>query len=193
MIEFPHGEMRITGGTARGKKLRMPPRGGVRPTSELVRGAIFSILTPEGLEGARVLDLYAGTGALGIEALSRGAAWADFVEQNPRMCAIIRANLEETGLSGRARILPTTVERALTILEGPYHFIFMDPPYSLPSLDPILEALAGAGLLAPEGVLVVEHSRHLKLKASYDGVAIFKSRRYGDTVVEFLRKGGPQW
>src|SRR5688572_1974291 len=109
--------MRVIAGSAKGRPLKAPDLPGLRPTSDLVRGAIFDIIGPYFDANDRVLDLYAGTGALGIEALSRGAGWADFVEQNRRTCAAIRDNLAATGLADRGRVHCRPVQQALSGLE----------------------------------------------------------------------------
>lgn len=159
--------MRIIAGDFKGHGLRAPAGRATRPTADAVREALFNILGPPP-EDARVLDLYAGSGALGLEALSRGAALAVFVEQDPRACQTIGANLRALGLSTgaagpRAQILRAPVERLLSTrrdLVGPFHWIFADPPYADGALPALLDALAGApGLLHPAAVVVVEHPR----------------------------------
>jgi 16S rRNA (guanine966-N2)-methyltransferase len=164
--------MRVIAGSAKGVPLKAPNVSGLRPTSDLIRGAIFDILGQFFEVDTRVLDLYAGTGALGIEALSRGAGWADFVEQNAKVCAVIRENLNTAGLHGQARVHCLPVERAS--LTGPYDLIFMDPPYALEP-DPS-RALP---LLGHGGRLVLEHSR----RSSPPQERLIKQRRHGDTVV----------
>ena len=182
--------MRVVGGIAKGRNLASPAIPGARPTLELVRGAIFNILGSNLIEGARIADLFAGTGSLGIEGLSRGAAGADFVEQHPRQCAVIRSNLESTGLSNRGQVHCMKVERALQVLKGPYGVVFMDPPYRLKTLDPVLETLAQSGLMEAEGVVVVGHSKRLGLKERYGSLSKVRSRRYGDSVVDFFSSEG---
>ena len=191
--------IRITGGVARGVQLRPPARATTRPTSDRVRAAIFNILARWGPAGWRVLDLYAGTGSLGIEALSRGATWADFVERDARQCALLRENLSLAGFADRGAVWCTTVERALSQLTGPYDGVLLDPPYRLGTLDPVLERLALEAPLAPHALVVVEHGKHLALKERYGDpsagperalVRVEGPRRYGDTVVEFFRRGG---
>ena len=164
---------------------------GARPTSELVRGAIFNVLGPLDLNQVKVLDLYAGSGSLGIEALSRGANWADFVEQHPRQCAAIRENLETTGFTETSGVYQMDVDKALTVLEGQYHLILMDPPYKLTSLGEVLDSVAGSKLLKNEATLVVGHSKRLTLMSSYQNMGVVGRYRYGDSMVEFFQKGGP--
>src|SRR6266567_5373400 len=120
--------MRVIAGEARGRTLGAPRGLQTRPTSDLLRGVVFSILEAMGYRPARVLDLYAGSGSLGIEALSRGAHHADFVERSAPACAVIRANLERTGFQDRGRVMRAPVSRAFGRLDGPYNLIFVDPP-----------------------------------------------------------------
>ena len=179
--------MRIVGGIAKGRRLAPPAVRGARPTSELIRGVIFNSLGSQILANARVADLYAGVGSLGIESLSRGAAFADFVEKNPRQCAVIRRNLKTTGLEARAKVHRMEALKALALLRGPYAVILMDPPYRMESLDRDLEAIDRAGIIENEGMLVVGHSKRLTLKDKYGALSLVRSRRHGDSVVDFFR------
>src|SRR4051794_27503465 len=131
--------MRVVAGRVKGHRLQAPRGMDTRPTSDKVREAIFGMLRDDVVDQT-VLDLFAGTGALGIEALSRGAASAVFVERRPPACQSIRANLKHTRLEGEARVLCLPVERALTMLEEPFGLILLDPPYAYPELPGILEA-----------------------------------------------------
>ena len=139
------------------------------------------------LDHARVADLYAGVGSLGIESLSRGAAFADFVERDSRQCAVIRRNLKKAGLEANARIHRMEALKAIATLQGPYGVILMDPPYRLESLDEVLEAINQAEIIENEGMLVVGHSKRLTLKERYGGLSLLRSRRHGDSVVDFFR------
>jgi 16S rRNA (guanine(966)-N(2))-methyltransferase RsmD len=182
--------MRIAGGIARGRRLAPPAIPGARPTSELIRGVIFNSLGSQILENARVADLYAGVGSLGIESLSRGAAFADFVEKDPRQCAVIRRNLKTTGLEARATVHRTETLKALKLLKGPYAVVLMDPPYRMESLDQDIEAIDQAEIIENNGMLVVGHSKRLALKKNYGKLSLVRSRRHGDSVVDFFRYGG---
>ena len=181
--------MRVVGGIAKGKRLKGATISGARPTSELVRGAIFNVLSTLDHEPTRALDLYAGTGSLGIEALSRGAGWVDFVERNPRQCAATKENLENTGLTDRARVYCMDVMKALTVLEGGYQLALMDPPYKLTSLDEVLDTLGESGLLEEGATVVAGHSKRLPLKDSYNSLGHVRSYRYGDSAVDFFERG----
>jgi 16S rRNA (guanine(966)-N(2))-methyltransferase RsmD len=182
--------MRIAGGIARGRRLAPPAIPGARPTSELIRGVIFNSLGSQILENARVADLYAGVGSLGIESLSRGAAFADFVEKDPRQCAVIRRNLKTTGLEARATVHRTETLKALKLLKGPYAVVLMDPPYRMESLDQDIEAIDQAEMIENDGMLVVGHSKRLALKKIYGKLSLVRSRRHGDSVVDFFRRIG---
>jgi 16S rRNA (guanine(966)-N(2))-methyltransferase RsmD len=155
----------------------------VRPTSDLVRGAIFDMLDVLGADYERVLDLYAGTGALGIEALSRGTGTADFVESDAPSLALIRANLEITGFSARAIVHRLTAERALGRLSGPYTLVLADPPYYDGAALATVQALAAAPrLVDARTVLVLEHQRKLEPPPTMGPLPLYRSRRHGDTV-----------
>jgi 16S rRNA (guanine966-N2)-methyltransferase len=179
--------LRITGGELRGRRLRSSDGAGLRPTSDRVRAAIFSILGRQAVEGVRVLDLYAGTGALGIEALSRGAAWADFVEANARRCQQLRESLLELGLAEGGRVYQARVERILDSLPGGYGLAFADPPYDMDVWEELMGRLGADGLVADNGVVVAEHRHSTVLAESYGRLVQATSRRYGDTAVSIYR------
>jgi len=178
---------RIVAGRAGGRRIAVPPSG-TRPTSDRVREAVFSALEARmDLEGARVLDLYAGSGALGLEALSRGGAHALFVESDARAAAVVRRNAAGLGLPG-ADVRTTTVG---SVLAGPpdarYDLVLLDPPYELADADltGVLAALADGGWLAAGALLVVERSARSAAPAWPAGVSPFSERRYGDTCVHY--------
>ncbi|GAC1446019.1 MAG: 16S rRNA (guanine(966)-N(2))-methyltransferase RsmD [Chloroflexota bacterium] len=172
-------------GRVKGHRLRAPRGEGTRPTSDKVREAIFGILA-ESFEGDAVLDLFAGTGALGIEALSRGAAEAVFVERRSPACAAIRANLEHTGLQKESRILCMPVERALDVLETTYGLILLDPPYAYPDLHGIMSSIAAARVIGDGTRVVFEHSPRFAVAEAYDPLALQRQKVYGDTAVSFF-------
>ena len=172
--------MRITGGEARGVRLYAPKSVRVRPTSDRVRGALFQLLG-NAVPDAHVLDLYAGTGALGIEALSRGAAAADFVEQNTRLCETVDSNLEHTGFTHRAKVYRMRVEQALPVLEGPYQLVLADPPYDLTNINHMIELLSRPGLVDAAGLVVIEHSSRVAVPEACGALQRRDQRRYGDT------------
>ena len=173
--------LRVAGGTARGVPLAAVKDKGVRPTSERTRSALFSILAAYGLEGCTVLDLYAGTGALGIEALSRGATWADFVEKSTNQCRIIRQNLKAANLDERAQVVCSPVKRALERLQGPYRFILADPPYESEEIEALMTRLSEASWLEPGGLVVLEHSVRKQPREAFASLNLMQTRRYGDS------------
>ncbi|MCH8744693.1 MAG: 16S rRNA (guanine(966)-N(2))-methyltransferase RsmD [Chloroflexi bacterium] len=186
----PKSLMRVVSGKAKGRRLRGTIAPGARPTTERVRAAIFNILAPESYQDQRALDLFAGSASLGIEALSRGAAWADFVERDRRQCEVIRSNLETTGFSGQAKVYQADATKVLESLNGPYQLVLLDPPYRLENLGEVLEKIASApGLVADQGIVVVGHSKHLDLMPHYGPLFLDSHRRYGDNVVEFYTRG----
>jgi 16S rRNA (guanine966-N2)-methyltransferase len=151
-----------------------------------VREALFEVLG-DLVVGARVLDLYSGTGAIGIEAMSRGAEWCDFVEADSKAQAVIRENLTRTALLDVAKLYPMSVVRALPRLQGPYDLVVADPPYEYDRAESELAQVITNGLLAPDGTLAVEHSQRKPWPESLGGRAQLASRRYGDTRVTFYR------
>jgi 16S rRNA (guanine966-N2)-methyltransferase len=181
--------MRVTGGVFRSRALKAPRGTSTRPTSDRVREAIFSMLVSGGLieEGGRVLDLYAGSGALGLEALSRGAGQAVLVEHGRDALAAIRENVNALDVADRARIVGARVERALDKIEGPFGIVFLDPPYAdvtTPEFVPILEG--AAGLLGDQGALVLEHASG-DVPPAIAALTLDRTRHYGDTAVSLFR------
>ena len=134
-----------------------------------------------------VLDLYAGTGSLGIEALSRGAQWADFVEHDSRCCAIIKDNLENAGLASQAHVYCCSVTKAVSFLKRRYGIILMGPPYADSSVIETLERLANSRLVGAGTTVVVEHSLRLPLSSTYGNFHLIKDRRHGDTCISIYR------
>ncbi len=181
--------LRVAGGAARGVPLAAVNDRGVRPTSERTRSALFSILAAYGLEGCSVLDLYAGTGALGIEALSRGAARADFVERSANQCRLIRQNLKAAKVEDCARVFCAPVRRVLDRLEGPYRFILADPPYECKEIQSLMSRLSEASWLEPGGVLVLEHSVRNVPAHAFNALSLVQSRRYGDSCLSLYSRG----
>ena len=170
--------MRVVAGLARGRRLQAPAGRRLRPTSERVREAVFSSLHSLGaVEGARALDLFAGTGAMGIEALSRGAAAVTFVEADPAAVAAIRANLEATGLQG-GTVVHADVGRFLDDPGPAVDLAFVDPPYAFAAWPAVLDRL-------PARLAVLESRRPVEVG---DGWVVVRSARYGDTHVTTARR-----
>jgi 16S rRNA (guanine966-N2)-methyltransferase len=185
------GLVRIVGGSLRGRRLSVPERG-VRPTSERAREAIFDILGPRLLAGARVLDLYAGTGALGIEALSRGASAADFIEKSPEIARRLAGNLRELGFGAEARVHEADLDRAELppVLGGTWRLVFLDPPYDGDAGTRWVEALARSSRVEPDGIVIYERRKGASAP-SPSAFTLATERTYGDTTVAFYRAGGP--
>jgi len=180
--------MRVIAGKAKGHRLKAPKGTTTRPATDLVRGAIFSILETTTSDWAQVLDLFAGSGALGIEALSRGAGWVDFVEHKPRCCGIIRQNLEKTKLTAQAHIYCCSVAKALSFLDKEYSIILMDPPYSNSSIGTVVTQLATSKLVGANSIVVVTHSPHFPLNSTYATLNLIKEHRHGDSCIAVYRK-----
>lgn len=178
--------LKITGGELRGRSIKTPPGLDTRPSGAKMRQALFNILGPR-VAGARVADLFAGSGALGLEALSRGAAWCIFLEQDRRAAGLIRTNLEALGLMERGQVLPAPLAAAGGRLKaaGPFDLVLADPPYNRGLVKAALELVAGQGLLAAGGLLAIEHSPAETPTAS-KGLAVMDRRRYGQTQLSLL-------
>jgi 16S rRNA (guanine966-N2)-methyltransferase len=189
------GVTRIVAGVAGGRRLVVPQRG-TRPTSERVREALFSALDAAvGLAGARVLDLFAGSGALGLEALSRGATHATFVESDGRAADVLRRNIRTLGLAG-AQVRQGGVAGVLaTPADGPYDIVLADPPYSVTeqALAGVLAALAANGWTEAGSLVVVERAARSGEPRWPECFAAERTRRYGDTAVHWAthRAGSP--
>jgi 16S rRNA (guanine966-N2)-methyltransferase len=182
--------LRIIGGLLKGRRLA-GVRGQIRPTADRVREAIFNILGPD-VNDSQVLDLFAGTGALGIEALSRGARNAVFVENNKSALQVLQRNLANCGLTNVSQVLPLPAGKALPRLAaagGHFSLIFLDPPYGYGIPDTMLALLAQRNLLAPDGRIIVEHSRREELAAVYQHLVRNDQRRYGATLISFYTSG----
>lgn len=172
--------VRITGGSARGVPLTEPRGVRLRPTSGLVREAIFNVLGAS-IADARVLDLFAGTGALGIEALSRGARHATFYEAEAGAVTAILASLARTGLDEKAKVVRGRLPAALATLNGEFDVIFLDPPYGDAAAEPTLMTIDR--LLAPEGTVVYEHASRYNPPERPARLRQTERRVYGDTAV----------
>ena len=181
--------LRITGGEHRGRRFSLPRGSDLRPTSDRVRGAIFSILGVDAVQEARALDLYAGSGALGLEALSRGAVSVDFVEANARRCSHIRDALSTLGLSERGRVHNGRVERIVDSLEGGYGLVFADPPYALDDWQRVMTALNRPGMLDDNGLVVTEHRHDSAMADGFGNLMLLTRRRYGDTAISIYEVG----
>jgi 16S rRNA (guanine966-N2)-methyltransferase len=182
--------MRIVGGRLRGRNLVAPSSRDIRPTADRLRESLFNILVHaygDPITGARVLDLFAGTGALGMESISRGAAFALFVDNGAEARALLRSNVEALGLGGVTKIFrrDATELGAAHPLE-PFSLVFLDPPYSNGLAEKALSSLRDGGWLVPRALLVVEEAKAAEFKTP-DGFEELERRAYDDTELAFLR------
>jgi 16S rRNA (guanine(966)-N(2))-methyltransferase RsmD len=175
--------MRIVAGRFKGRRLNGPTRDGLRPTSDGLRETLFNVIGPRA-EGARVLDAFAGTGAVGLEALSRGAERATFVERDRHAAAVIRQNIAACGAEAMSHVVQDDVLRAFPALDdGPFDIVFLDPPYDAGRLDEVVTA--ASRVTAPGGLLILEHSR--RRDAPETAGSFVRARRLvaGDSALAF--------
>lgn len=185
---------RIVAGTLGGRRIAVPPGSATRPTSERVREALFSALQASiGLDGARFLDLYAGSGAVGLEALSRGAGHVLLVESDARAARVIRENIATLRAAPAARLVTGRVAQVLAAAppDGqPYDIVFADPPYAVPDeqITTMLAALADGGWLAAGALVVIERATRDGPVTWVDPITAERSRRYGETTLWYGRR-----
>jgi 16S rRNA (guanine(966)-N(2))-methyltransferase RsmD len=183
--------MRITAGAFKGRRLDTPRGAITRPTADQVRTALMDALTPW-LEGARLLDLFAGAGGVGLEALSRGAEHATFVERDARAVTALRGNVAELELETRARVLREDVLHALRRLDreaARFHLVFLDPPYERDLAGPVLAVLGAGRLLVPPGIVVAQHLTKRPPAPAAGALRAYRTRRFGETTLTFFRPG----
>jgi 16S rRNA (guanine(966)-N(2))-methyltransferase RsmD len=183
--------MRIIAGVFRGRRLNGPHGRNIRPTADRVREAIFSIIAAH-LPHARVLDAFAGTGALGLEALSRGAAWAVFIDQSAAAVRLIRSNIAACGVQDRTHVIQKPIQQALRILAIellgplPFHVVFLDPPYGRGQLVNVLGSMLELGIVGPGTLAVAEHHKRESFPSAWSGWQLTKQRSYGDTTISLF-------
>lgn len=179
--------MRIIAGEFGGRRLKSIESPGLRPTTDRVRESIFNILSARiEFEGARALDLFAGTGALGIEAISRGATACDFVERERKALAIIRENLSSLDLLARGRIVNSDAIAFVGHVEGGYDIIFADPPYAASVFEKLIHTIFERSLLNDGGLLVVEHASTMR-GHTREGIDLLLEREFGDSAISIYR------
>lgn len=177
--------MRVISGSRKGRILAGPKSDKIRPALDKIKQAIFNILG--NMEGLTVLDLFAGTGSIGIEALSRGAVHAVFVDGGAEAIRLIRKNLQQTGFDDPARVLRLRIPSELKrIRHSTFDLIFIDPPYDRNLVNPTIRAVAREKILAPSGTVVIEHSPREPV-ADDAGLVLADQRKYGQTLISFLR------
>lgn len=183
--------MRVISGSARGRRLLTPKNDRIRPTADRVKESLFNILTvlAGNFSGFRVLDVFAGTGNLGIEALSRGAAEAVFIDENREAVLLVKKNLELAGFADKGKVLQKEALAALKSLErtdGPFSLVFLDPPYRKGLSGQVLEFLAASALIGENSVIVVETAAKEELPETIGTLRKFDRRVYGDTAIAFF-------
>lgn len=179
--------MRIITGSAKGTRLKTPKGLAVRPTGDRVKESLFNILGSRVIN-ARVLDLFAGTGNLGLEAVSRGAVQATFIEQSATSIALIRDNALLTKLTGKIAIRKGNVLSLINQLEEQFDLIFCDPPYNQNFVSQVLLRIDKTDILADEGILIIEHSQHETVDVSLDQLQLVRNEKFGETCISFWKK-----
>lgn len=181
------GTLKLTGGTLRSRRVSAPRGRAVRPTPARVKEALFSILRNRiAVDGARVLDLFAGSGALGFEALSRGAAHVTFVESHRPTANALAQTARALDVAERCEILPVAAERAVEHLHGRYDLVFADPPYAQPYPAQTFATLRARGTIDTESLLIYEHSSRIAPPAD-PAFTVERTERYGSVAIAFLR------
>ncbi|WP_200760811.1 16S rRNA (guanine(966)-N(2))-methyltransferase RsmD [Effusibacillus dendaii] len=183
--------MRVIAGDLKGRRLAAVPGRSTRPTTDKVKESVFNIIGPY-FDGGSVLDLFAGTGGLGIEALSRGMEQAVFIDQDPKALQVVRRNIEACQLSDRVEIHRSDARRSLSWLSQKgcsFDLVFLDPPYHLTIIPELVRGLAERRLLKEGALLVAEHSASSELPEEIDAMHRWKFVTYGDTSISFYQKG----
>ena len=187
--------MRVISGSARGRRLLSPPDYRIRPTADRVKESLFNILCNlmGGFERCRVLDIFAGTGNLGIEVLSRGAAQAVFIDNHKESVALVLKNLRLLGFEGRARVIGKEAIPALRYLEkreDPFQLVFIDPPYRLGLAEKVLEYLSASALIDENSLVIAEFAAGEEFPTAFAALREFDRRVYGDTAISFFQITG---
>ncbi len=175
--------MRVTGGSGKGRRLNVPAGQRIRPTSDKVKQALFNILGDR-IEGALFLDLFAGTGGIGIEALSRGASRVVLVDDSRNSLQVIRKNIEQTDFNDQAQVVASHAEQFLKRSAEQFDIIFLDPPYTHEQ-GALLHAVAESAVLKPDSIVVSEHFKKQPSPEQAGRLALFRVTQYGDTVLAF--------
>ena len=175
--------MRISGGIGKGRKLKSLAGSRVRPTSDKVKQALFNVLGGR-IRNCFFLDLFAGAGGVGIEALSRGAGRVLFVDDSAVSVRIINENVEQSGFSGRAQVITSKAEHFLKKTGDRFDIVFLDPPYAVQQ-EPLLSLVANPGLLKPDSIVISEHFKKQKSPERAGCLVLYREAVYGDTVLAF--------
>jgi 16S rRNA (guanine966-N2)-methyltransferase len=179
--------MRIISGKHKGKRLAAVKKTRVRPTSDRVKESVFNVLREE-VAGKRILDLFAGAGSMGIEALSRGAESATFVDASFQSINVLRKNLKNLNLEDKSIVLRLDGLKALRKLEQSFQLIFADPPYLKGFVQKVIDSMAGSEVLEGNGILILEHHKKEAFGFPQEKLEMLKQKRFGDTVISFFLK-----
>ncbi len=179
--------MRVISGDRKGHRIGAGKRAGLRPTSDRAKESIFNVLRGE-VMGKRILDLFAGAGSLGIEALSRGAEQVTFVDASLRSINVLRENLDNLNLKDRSKVIRSDAVKALGKLEQSFHLIFADPPYLKGFAQRIISRIAQSEVLSIGGILILEHHKKETFSYPEEHLSLLKQKKFGDTVITFLQK-----
>lgn len=179
--------MRVISGSAKGRSLKTADGTDTRPTTDRVKESLFNIIAPH-IYKATVLDLFSGSGGLGIEALSRGAEFADFVEKSSRPAACIKENLTKTGFSDKSALHVTDVFQFLENCKKKYDIIFMDPPYHNGLITKAAEIISHRNLLSEDGIIICECDHDESLPDEISGLKLYDKRKYGRVLLNFFKK-----
>lgn len=179
--------MRVIAGSLKGRKLRSPADDSVRPTSDKVKEAVFSMLMPY-LSDSIVIDLFAGSGGLGLEALSRGAKRAYFVDKDRRSIALVRDNVKHCGVEDQSVIMCSDHASAINRIHEKADIVFLDPPYNAGLMTDCIKLLSASGTVPEGGLLIAEHSRDEVLPEQIAGFVMIKEKRYGKTIVSVYER-----
>jgi len=174
--------MRVISGEARGRKLKAPRSEGItRPMADKIKEALFSVLASLGVEYDRVLDLYAGSGSVGIEALSRGATWCDFVDRDRHAIQTIHDNLAHVGFADRGKIHAVPVLTAIRAAREPYDLVIFDPPYADPDIHAVLVVLSASNAVRDGTIVAIGHSPRVEMPERLGNLALLRARCHGDS------------
>ncbi|MCT4594887.1 MAG: 16S rRNA (guanine(966)-N(2))-methyltransferase RsmD [Anaeromicrobium sp.] len=183
-------ELRVISGRAKGRRLNSPKGTNTRPTTDRVKESVFSIINFY-IRDSKVLDLFAGTGALGIEAISRGAEYGVFVDNDKNSIEVIKENLENLGFQRESSVLYCDVDAAISNLSSKgevFHIIFMDPPYLKGFIEPSLEKIYDSNILSDDGIVLIEHDLKDILSENIAGFYKYKEKKYGNTLISIYKK-----
>jgi len=181
--------VRVISGKLKGRRLVGGKKMRIRPTSDRVKESVFNVLQEE-MVGKRVLDLFAGAGSFGIEALSRGAEWVTFVDASQQSINVLKKNLRNLNLESKSTVVRLDGLKALNKLKQNFHMIFADPPYLKGFMQRIIDSITQSEILEKNGILILEHHKKETFSLPEEKLSVLKQKKFGDTVVSFLSKTG---